>query len=256
MPFHDEPRSAVFFAGDLSDPWVAELAERLPAATPRLDCPGALPAEWPDEARQAATWVLHRAVLEATDAERLRAARRLGLCERLILCVGPQARYHQLQRWSGLATAVLGEATAAEILPRYLGSENARVAPNGAARGEVAIVSSNRGLRDVLEASCRAAGYAAQAVPGWSGVPTAAVTLWDAPVLEPDWLDRLARESARRPVIAVVGFPDRPMVAAARRAGASACLELPCDPADLAYLLHRMTARTPPHPLARSASVA
>jgi hypothetical protein len=237
---HDDGRTgpAALFAGDLSDPWVADLAASLPPRTARIDCPGALPDRWPGPAR---VLVLHRSILDGADAERLRSARRAGIFERLILCLGPHARYHQVQRWAPLATAILPEATAAESLPRYLAEDRA---PRFA--GRLIVVSTNRALRDVLAAACRSRGGDPAEAADWSRAPTGPLAVWDVPVLEPSWPRQLAAEASRRRVVALLGFPDRATVRQARRAGAAACLESPCDPADLAYVLGRIIAPRAP----------
>ena len=79
-------------------------------------------------------------------------------------------------------------------------------------------------------------------------------------MLEPGWSDSLARRARLGPVIVLLGFPDRSLVAEARIRGASACLELPVDLADLANTLDRLAAvqtqtvaasgprKEPPHP--------
>lgn len=244
----DPGRNSAFFVGDLADPWVAGLADALPPPTGRLDCPGPLPECWPAAARQAPLWVVHRSSLEPGDAERLRNARREGLLDRLILCLGSHTRYHQLQRWNGLASVVLGEATAPEVIGRHLAGEAAEPAEDASTR-PVLVVSGNRGLREVLADACAEAGHPVIARRDWSDAPPCPVAVWDAPVLEPGWTDRLAIEAANRAIIALLGFADRRTVAAARRAGAAACLELPCDPADLAHVLRRVATGTAPTPM-------
>lgn len=80
--------------------------------------------------------------------------------------------------------------------------------------------------------------------------------VWDVPVLDPDWSTRLAMAAQRRGVIAMLGLADRETVATARAAGAIACLDLPCDPDDLIFVLDRLTTsrrstpprRDPSHP--------
>lgn len=229
-------RDSVVFVGDLADPWVAGLAAGLPAETRRVSCAGELPAGWVAGVEGGTTLVLHRAVLDGHDAERVRQARRAGVFSRVVLCVGPHARYHHVQRWSALVDAVLPEATAAELLPRYVGVGGEGTVGVGAC----AVVSVNRELREALAAGCRGAGIEALAVAGWAEVPAGAVGVWDVPVLEPGWARRLAEEATRRRVVALIGFADRRTVGQARAAGASACLDLPCDPADLAFVLRRV----------------
>ena len=50
-------------------------------------------------------------------------------------------------------------------------------------------------------------------------------------------LEQLAPET-------LLGFPDREMVTSARSRGAWACLDSPCDPADLAWVLDRVATGT------------
>jgi hypothetical protein len=103
--------------------------------------------------------------------------------------------------------------------------------------------------------ACGSAGYRA-CLPGdrepvAAGNPGAAspatervLTVWDAPLLEPDWsdqLERLVRSSG--PVIALLGFADRETVTLAKARGALACLELPCNIDDLLDVIDR-TARS------------
>ena len=74
----------VWFVGDLDDPWVASLADALPAGTRRIACAGDLPDDWPGAARRLPrVVVVHRAWLSPRDAERLArlragSARRAG----------------------------------------------------------------------------------------------------------------------------------------------------------------------------------
>ena len=39
----------VWFVGDLDDPWVASLADALPAGARRIACAGDLPDDWPGD---------------------------------------------------------------------------------------------------------------------------------------------------------------------------------------------------------------
>ena len=70
------------------------------------------------------------------------------------------------------------------------------------------------------------------------------LTIWDVPLLEPDWSQRLERRARTSgPVIALVGFPDREIVTVAKASGAIACLELPYHVDDLIDVIDR-AART------------
>ena len=66
------------------------------------------------------------------------------------------------------------------------------------------------------------------------------LTIWDVPVLEPDWSQRLERRSRTNgPVIALFGFADRETVTLAKASGAIACLELPYNVDDLIDVIDR-----------------
>src|SRR5205823_12963765 len=100
----------------------------------------------------------------------------------------------------------------------------------------------NEDLRHVLADTCAEAGYPVAPARDWSEVGQGGLAVWDVPVLEPDWPRLLGREARSRPVVAMLGFADRAMVGLARDRGAAACLDLPCDPADLIFVLDRLTA--------------
>ena len=103
-----------------------------------------------------------------------------------------------------------------------------------------------------LVEACASAGYRASAVDDLdaagsaSAEPTAppgaerVLTIWDVPVLEPDWAERLERRTrSTGPLIALFGFADREVVATAKARGAVACLELPFDVDDLIDVVDR-----------------
>jgi hypothetical protein len=72
------------------------------------------------------------------------------------------------------------------------------------------------------------------------------LTIWEVPVLEPEWAERLERRSrATGPVIALFSFADRMIVAGAKACGAIACLELPCNLDDLLDVIDRTTRSMP-----------
>ncbi len=239
-----EGGSSALFVGDLADPWVATLASALPPATPRLDCPSFLPEPWPPSGLQASVVVLHRAFLSNTDADRLFQLRnRPAGPPRVVLCIGPHVRAFQLERWRALVDLILPEATASEILARYASPPDA-FAPlrnPASSRPRIVVVSSNFELRLMLADACQRAGYPAQPVASWSDAPPDWPALWDIPVLEPNWPEVLKHQAAARRILALIPFADRDSVSLARSLGASACLELPVDPADLAFVLDRMT---------------
>lgn len=246
-----------WFFGDMDDPWVVAIADALPSGTSRVHAPDGLPDLPPGPAPGAV--VVHRMVLTRRDAEflaRLRTA--LTPPPRVVLCFGPHVRYAEMEGWSALADAAIPEATARDTVAGHLKAPDARrPAPSGP-RPRVAVVSANAGLRRMLADACEAAGYPASAAPDWSEAPPLGPAVWDVPVLERDWPDELARRARSGPVVALIGFADRALVAEARARGAWACLELPLDLADLADALDRLPAvraepahEVPPPPAAR-----
>jgi CheY-like chemotaxis protein len=232
---------AIWFAGDLDDPCVVEIAEALPRGSLRLDCPDDLPETWPIDRPSPFALVLHRSKLTAIDAQRVaRLKSRADRMPRVILCVGPHARYVDVERWSRLVDVVLPEATARETVVRQALLPDRKPRAAGFPRPKVAIVSTNYEIRAMLAEAARSGGYAVEAVADPLDLKKPLLTAWDLPVLEPDWLIRLANLARTRPVLALMGFADRQNVALARQAGASACLDLPCDVADFVAVLDRI----------------
>jgi len=263
----DSFEGGIWFVGDLSDPWVVTIADALPASlnTIRVDCAGDLPDHPFDPTRRPRLIILHRHRLTASDAERLRAWRGSAASApptALILCVSPYVRYEELERWSGLANLVLPETAAPDVLPRHVARllEDPRIRP---ARGEgppyrLEVAAANDELSRALVDACNPAGHRAQQVDernvGEASAPRyppacpteRVLTIWEVPVLDPGWTDRLERRSlATGPVIALFSFPDRTIVARAKALGAVACLELPCNLDDLLDVIDR-TGRSMP----------
>jgi hypothetical protein len=242
----DESGGPLVFAGDLEDPWVAAIADALPASALRLACPEELPEAWPPLVQPARVLVLHRSVLTETDAERLGRLRTpvdgRARGPRVILCAGPYARYHHFLRWASLVDVVLPEATAPEVVARHVAPGRPRMEPR-AGRSSVTVVSRNHELRQTLAETCAEAGFTVAAGSDWSDVPPGGTAVWDVPCLEDSWGDDLSREAPGRRILALLGFADRPSVALARERGAAACLDLPCDVADLAFVLDRLAER-------------
>ncbi len=249
MHTSDDARTTlIWFAGDTDDPWVAAIADALPPGTRRLARGGDLPAEWPGGPTPS-TLVLHRANLTPTDAERLRVLRERGpRPPRVVLCVGPLARYHHWERWGPLVDAVLPEATASETVARHVAAVGGRRREAGP-RPPLAVVGGDLELRRTLAGIGAGAGFPSRTFEDWADAPEGILTLTAVPVLEDGWDHDLARRSRTRPVVALLGFADRHSVALARRRGVAACLDLPCDLADLIFVLDRLAAKRiePPH---------
>lgn len=232
--------STAIFLGDPEDPWARDVAEALPSASRRIAWPGT--AELPESPPgQGGAWVIHRPILSAAGSERLSRWRRENPgAGPVIVCHGPHVRGVDLQRWSACCDALLPEVTAPDVLGRYLvPSSRSGEIPGGPPR--VAAVSGGFDLRSALVASCRSLGYPADPVRDWSRLGAQPIALWDIPVLETGWPEALAEAAGRCAVVALLGLPDRESVAAAREAGAAACLPLPYDEGDLGFVLDRLS---------------
>lgn len=234
---------SALFVGDLGDPWVAAIASALPRGASRLHCAGDLPNDWPAHAQDVPAVVLHRPILSPVDLDRLRLLRnRMGGPPRIILCTGPLVRYHQLERWTPHVEAILPEATAAEVVAYHLFPPGMVQRPQPSEPPPVAIVSSNFELRLSLADACRRSGYDPQPVSDWPDAPNTGLAVWDVPILSPAWGKSLARAAPGRSIIALIGFADRAVVTLANDHGASACLDLPCEPGELVFVLDRLCA--------------
>lgn len=246
----DRLTSNCWFAGDLGDPWVVAIADALPRDTFRLDCPADLPETWPIDRPTPEVLVLHRSTLSPIDAQRVtRLKSRADRTPRVVLCVGPHARYVDVERWSRLVDVLLPEATAGESVARHA-LEIARAArPPGLPSPRVAVISANHEWRATLTDAARLGGFVVEPVSRPLEAPPGVAVAWDVPVLEADWPDRLASLATFGPVIALLGFADRATVTLARARGASACLDMPCDIGDFLAALDRVATfrRDPPH---------
>jgi CheY-like chemotaxis protein len=253
---------ATWFAGDLSDPWVVEIAEALPRDSLRLDCPDDLPEFWPIDRPSPFALVLHRSKLTPTDAQRVARLRsRADRTPRVVLCVSPHARYVDVERWSRLVDAVIPEAIARDTVLRQAHLLDLKDRSETTNRAKVAIASANHEIRSMLTEAARSGGFNVEAALDPSDTPQTMTLAWDIPVLEPDWPSRLASLARTRPVIALIGFADRQNVTIARQAGAFACLDMPCEVADLVAILDQASTirldpahDLPPMPSVRRAS--
>lgn len=247
----DPTARGLWFAGDLGDPWVAEIAESLSDLAP-ITCEAQgdeLPDDPFDAEEPARVLILHRSRLTPADVARLDERRKqLGpeRWPRIVLCVSPYVRYAELESCAKSVDLILPEATARETLHREVVRLLGCVAPPRPKLGDepihVEVVSTDFEVRSLLREACRRAGYRASESPCLLG--SADLTVWDVPVLEPRWTEQLERRSRTGPVVALLGFADRSSVSAARKAGASACLDLPCAMDDLIHVLDSLASRT------------
>ena len=223
------------FLGDATDPWVAAIAGAMPEGTVRLS-----PGDEMPEVEDAAVIVVHRPVLCSRDGEALAFIKgRKPTAPKVILCLGPHVRAREIERWGISADVILHEATAPETIGRH-------VAPKPRPRGprpSVDVIGGTFESRRVTLAMCEAAGYPAKACRDWDDRPGDGPAVWEVPVLEPGWERAMRDQAGRGPVVALLGFADRETVRLARDNGASACLDFPCDPEDLAIAPDRATSR-------------
>ena len=257
----DESQGAIWFFGDLSDPWVVSIADALPAAggVIRMDCSGEQLKEPYGAHEPPRLIVVHRQRLFARDADRFKEWRtQIGSLRSpaLILCAGPYVRYEELERYSGLVDLVLSEATAAEVLPRHAnrlleGRSSRPARGEGDSLVRVLVASSNSELRETIAEACAGAGYRVEQADehmvgarvsfatGPAAPDDTILTVWDVPVLE-EWEERLERHAREAgPIVALIGFADRSTVAVAKANGAFACLELPLNLDDLIDVIER-----------------
>ncbi len=233
-----------WFLGDLTDPWVAGIADALPAGTRADSCDLSLPRDWPSGRPRPDALVIHRDALTPGDREAVVALKALWDEEpRVVLCHGPHARRDQLESWVPLVDAMLPEATAGEVIARHLG-ETPTPADDDQERPTISVVGEQHEWRSVLAAIVRRAGFPVEEQREWPPRP-ADLVVWDAPLLDPKWAEELERRTQGRRVLVVLDFADRALVRAARSAGASACLDSTTDPDDFAFVLARLAAAPP-----------
>jgi CheY-like chemotaxis protein len=251
----DGTERAILFLGDLGDPWVAAILASISGPLPvrAIPCTGDVPERPFDPLHPPQVVILHRCRLFPADLVRLEGWRpdsRPNTLPRIIVCFSSYVRYVELERCSRIADVLIGEATAAETLSRHLArflpDWSPAPRPSLAAALPVDVASSDHSLRSVLAEALVDAGY--QVTTGGDvrcERPLAnlhdepALTVWDVPVLEERWPDLLKRQSRLGPVIALLGFADRPTVSRAMAAGASACLDMPVDLDDLVHVVDR-----------------
>jgi len=230
------PDRTPLFLGDLDDPWVAAIADALPSGTVLQSCPHELPDEI-DLSDSPRTLIIHRAHLTAPDAHRLEQS--LSTCTnrpKVVVCIGPFARYRDQDQWLPICSALIPEATARETIVRHLAGYIMATSP----RMKVAIESSNDALRRTLADAIASLGYIVEVVSPGGSKSNAPLLVWDAPTLESHWTVELAHRAKSHRVITLIGFADRAQVCLARESGASVCLELPSDLDDLAYVIDRL----------------
>jgi CheY-like chemotaxis protein len=257
----DATGPTIRFVGDLGDPWVMEILGSISDLSDvhAVMCVGDVPDRLFEPDQPPRLLIVHRTRLSPADAARIeqwRSVPRVNALPRFILCFSPYVRYAELERCSRGVDLAISEATAVETLSRHVSrllerrDEPPRAAP-AADCLPVQVISSNHELRAVLSEICLAEGFKVSSgrefTAQWQGRAAVAVraanqmlTLWDIPVLVPDWPRLLEERTKLGPVVALLGFADRATVGQARASGAAACLDLPLDVNDLVHVIERV----------------
>lgn len=237
------------FVGDLEDPWVVSIANALPAQTLKVNVSGNLPETVFQIIinSEPSVFIVHRMLLTPHDAEWLsRLKSILPNPPRVVLCFGVHTRSADLERWLGLVDIAIPEATARDTIGRQLtllgpGLGLRQESPTASrAKLRMTVVSTNLALRQMLAETCEEAGYHVATARDWSDATAGGVGLWDVPVLDSNWPRELTHRLEMDPVLALMGFADRDLVAKARSCGVTACLPLPLELADLIFVLDRL----------------
>ncbi len=257
----DATGPTIRFVGDLDDPWVMEILGSISdlSEVHAVMCVGDVPDRLFEPDQPPRLLIVHRTRLSQADAARIeqwRPVPRVNALPRVILCFSPYVRYAELERCSRGVDLAISEATAVETLSRHVSrllerrDEPPRAAP-AADCLPVQVISSNHELRAVLSEICLAEGFKVSSgrefTAQWQGRAAGAdraanqmLTLWDIPVLEPDWPRLLEERTKLGPVVALLGFADRATVGQARASGAAGCLDLPLDVNDLVHVIERV----------------
>jgi len=257
----DATGPTIRFVGDLGDPRVMEILGSISdlSEVHAVMCVGDVPDRLFEPDQPPRLLIVHRTRLSQADAARIeqwRSVPRVNALPRVILCFSPYVRYAELERCSRGVDLAISEATAVETLSRHVSrllerrDEPPRAAP-AADCLPVQVISSNHELRAVLSELCLAEGFKVSSgrefTAQWQGRAAGAdraanqmLTLWDIPVLEPDWPRLLEERTKLGPVVALLGFADRATVGQARASGAAGCLDLPLDVNDLVHVIERV----------------
>ncbi len=257
----DATGPTIRFVGDLGDPWVMEILGSISdlSEVHAVMCVGDVPDRLFEPIQPPRLLIVHRTRLSQADAARIeqwRPVPRVHALPRVILCFSPYVRYAELERCSRGVDLAISEATAVETLSRHVsrlleGRDEPPRADPAADCLPVQVISSNHELRAVLSELCLAEGFKVSSgrefTAQWQGRAAGAdraanqmLTLWDIPVLEPDWPRLLEERTKLGPVVALLGFADRATVGQARASGAAGCLDLPLDVNDLVHVIERV----------------
>ncbi len=204
-------RATIWFAGDLDDPWVAAIAEALPRDAFRIDCPDDLPEAWPID---RPTPVRPGPPPLEPDRDRRPAHRPAQGPGRPDASGGPLRRAPRpLCRGRALVEAGRlrdprgdGPRDRAPPRPGRSSDRQGRSAPSGPGSPSSAPTSS---CGPPWPRPPGPAASRSRPSPSRPRPRRASASVWDVPVLEPDWPARLATLAKSGPVVALLGFADR-----------------------------------------------
>lgn len=258
---------SIWFLGTPADDWSQSIAEALQGCSNvsvrRFD--EGVDPDFPALAGPAdvpLAMILHRPRLALGDADRWARARSSDSPSprtRKILCHGEFVRQAELERWASLVDDLIPEAVAPDLLPArvaaLVGPNRNPAEPSGSSivhHACVRVVGGDGALIDTLVEACRSRGYIVEVGPARresTNTPSTLaahsprpITIWEAALLESNWAGEIERTARTGPVIALIAFPRREMVALAKEQGATACLPLPVRLDDLMFILDRTIA--------------
>lgn len=238
-------RLRVVFFGDRDDPYARSIAHAIPRLDRAIDCPDLIPdlGRFGRELGGYHVIVAHRSNPRPLEIDRLAAVRTVdhAVPQRIILCTGDYLRYREWNRYRTEIDAILAETSARETIAFHVDPGfSHRSAP--VARAKVAILGGNRTLSETIAEACREFGRDSDIITYVSDLSyiKESTLIWINPSFERDRIDCFSSAAERNAIVALIGCADRVRDLAARRLGAAACLDFPCDLADLAFVLDRI----------------
>lgn len=235
----------VVFFGDREDPYARAIAGAIPCLDRAWDCRDLIPdlGRFARELDGDHVIIAHRSNPRPIEIDRLAAVRTVdpATSHKIILCSGDYLRYREWNRGRTKFDAILAETSARETIARYINADSARrSAPRE--RSPVAILGGNNAIRRTIAEACRDFGRDSAIVVDDGNLLNIkeSTLIWIDPTFERDRIDLFFEAAERNAIVALIGCADRVRDLEARRLGAAACLDFPCDLADLAFVLDRI----------------
>lgn len=238
-------RLRVVFFGDRQDPFARSIADAIPRLDRAWDCPDLIPdlGRFGRELGGYHVIVAHRANPRPIEIERLAAVRTIDPAppKRIILCSGDYLRYREWNRVRGKIDAILAETSARETIALHVDADLS-LPSVPAKRSPVAILGGDRAIHQTIAEACRTLGRYPTILTNKTELLNIkeSTLIWINPTVERDRFDWFSSVSERSAIVALIGCADRVRDLEARRLGAAACLDFPCDLADLAFVLDRI----------------